>query len=480
MGNPPRDEDADVIVIGFGAAGCAAAIEAHDHGASVVVLEKATEVNAGGNTRVSGNVWFENGDPQEALQYLRALCGDHRVPEPVMRVWSAETARLTQWITDLGGTVMKLGYHLEPEFPELPGSACYGGYLVVEPGFGMGSLWSILRQAVIARGIRVRYQCRARDLITDGNGQVVGVGAEQSGRELRLRARKGVILACGGFENSPEMVRDYLGLTGTGPWGTPENTGDGIRMAQAIGADLWHMSNFYGFMGLMPAGPVTGIATEFRYSDGYIHVDANGRRFHNEKADSGHGKEKRFGRYQLFPKDEMYFVFDSATRLAGPVGARTADNPCGWNRVVEGFDWTSGTEAEIYDRWIACGDSPASSPAWLRIDPAGLEVTIRAYNEACRSGSDAYFGRSPTSLVPLERPPYYGFRCGPIFVYTCGGPRRDEHAHVLDTRGLPIPGLYCAGEISSTYSWAMDGGMMIADALSFGRVAGRTVATRLA
>ena len=147
MAGPDWDREADVVVLGLGAAGCAAAIEAHDAGASVVVLEKMPAGREGGNTRVSGGVWFDNSDPEGIATYLRALCGEFPVPEEIIQVWAHETAQNSAWVESLGARVAPHGDY-RPEFPELPGSESYGGYIGVDGELGNGRLFAALAAAV--------------------------------------------------------------------------------------------------------------------------------------------------------------------------------------------------------------------------------------------------------------------------------------------------------------------------------------------
>src|SRR5690606_3748341 len=114
------------------------------------------------------------------------------------------------------------------------------------------------------------------------------------------------------------------------------------------------------------------------------------------------------------------------------------------------------------------------------VDPATLERTVARYNNACEIGRDDSFGRSPATLAPVSEPPFYVLDVAPLLGWSNGGPRRDGRAQVVDVDGTVIAGLYAAGEVSSTYSWAKDGGFHIADALAFGRVAGREAAARAA
>ena len=112
----------------------------------------------------------------------------------------------------------------------------------------------------------------------------------------------------------------------------------------------------------------------------------------------------------------------------------------------------------------------------MGLPPEQLRQTIDDYNAACAAGVDEAEGRPAWTLVPLDKPPYYGVSWEYTIMYTCGGPRRDERAQILHVRGEPIRNLYGAGEMSSTYSRLNDAGMMIADALAFGRIAGANAA----
>lgn len=111
--------------------------------------------------------------------------------------------------------------------------------------------------------------------------------------------------------------------------------------------------------------------------------------------------------------------------------------------------------------------------------PATLTATVERYNRARVAGSDELFGRNPATLTPLTEPPFYAYPSAPVLAWTNGGPRRNHHARVLARAGDAIDGLYAAGTVSSTHSWAEDGGFHIADAIVFGRIAGAHAASRL-
>jgi succinate dehydrogenase/fumarate reductase flavoprotein subunit len=466
--------ETDVVVVGLGAAGCAAAIEAHDAGAEVVVLEKMPESYAGGNTRVSGSLWFHNEDPERAARYLRSLCGPYDVPDAIVRTWARETARNTEWIEGLGASVGLM--YRAPEFPELDGSDSYGGCLHVMPSWGMGRLFDTLSEAVAARSVEVRFESPATGLIrVSGDGSIDGV--EVGGDSSRsIRARKGVVLATGGFQNNPRMVRDYLGLPGAAPVGSPANTGDGIRLAQSVGADLWHMSNCLPFIAIRPRDLSSAVPVKFSHSTGYIYVGLDGERFADESAKVRHGRTLKGGVYRLFPDQPMHIIFDEKTRQAGRLALTLEEAPFYWASLVEGYAWSQNNLTEIERGWITQADTLEDLAAALGSNSEVFCKTVGEYNKSCVEGQDRHFGRDASTMVPIDTPPYFACTWGPALITTCGGPRRNEVGQVLDTCGQVIPRLYCAGDISSTYSYCMDGGMLIADALAFGRIAGRAVA----
>ncbi|MFD6354982.1 FAD-dependent oxidoreductase [Nocardia tengchongensis] len=469
------DVEADVVIVGFGGAGCAAAISAHDAGARVLVLDKESGDRAGGSTRVSGAVWFDNQDPERAAVYLRSLSAGRPIPEPVIEVWARETARNSEWMEGLGIPV-GVAVTPPPEFPDLEGSDVMRGWVGVEGRMGDGLLWAALSGAVHARGIEVRLGTPARELITD-QGAVLGVLAfGPDGTALRVRATRGVVLATGGFEANPDMVRDHLRLTDPVVWGTPAATGDGLRMALAAGADLWHMSNMMTLPGLRAPGHEAGFYTAFPSTNAFIYVGFDGRRLCNERVALGHGHARINGSYQLFPTTPMHIVFDESARRAGPIVPGRERLAVGWATLVEGYDWSSDNSAEIDAGWIHRADTLEELAALLDVDPEVLSGTVDRYNAACATGTDDQFARPAKTLSPIAEAPYYAFTSAPLLAWSNGGPRRNENAQVLDPFANPIPGLYAAGNVSSTYSWCKDGGFHIADALAFGRVAGSAAA----
>jgi succinate dehydrogenase/fumarate reductase flavoprotein subunit len=472
-GESDFDETADVVVLGMGAAGSAATIEANDSGAHVVVLEKTGREVAGGNSRVSGGAWFYHEDPDRAATYLRGLCGPLEIPEPVVTTWAAQTAQLTKWVDGLGGNPAPWG-EMGPEWPEIEGSDCYQGYRCVDGTLGHQKLITLLHRVLVERGLDLRFATPGQELIADLAGTVTGVRTA-SGR--RIGARGGVVLATGGFEGDPEMLREHLALEPLAVWGSSAATGDGHRMAQKMGAGLWHMRNMTTTSGLIPPGEAHGFYARFR-RPGYIWIDGSGRRFVDETIKPQHGQARIGGRYDLHPVHPMHALFDERTRLAGPLTTTLDELPVGWQLLISGYTWSEDNSVEIAAGWIQRADTPAELARLIGVDPAELTATVDDWNAACAAGRDVAVHRPPATLLPLDEPPFYAYRAGPMLSWTNGGLRRDERCRVLDPYGAVIEGLYAAGTVSSTYSRLKDGGFHIADALAFGRVAGREAARR--
>ena len=472
------DETFDVVVVGSGAAGSAAALAAHQAGSSVLVVDKCDENDAGGNTRVSGGGWWVNRDPARARTFLRALNGPFPVADDVVDAWARETAQISTWLKGLGADIaMSSDYHTEPEYLTVEGSDCYAGMDTIAGRMGNGLLYEFLKTTLTQRGIQTRFETPATHLIVD-NGDVVGIEVHGADGPRRIGARGGVVLATGGFQADPDMVRDYLRVEDHVLWGSPASTGDGHKMAQAIGADLWHMGNMMTITGVR-GDDGHGHYLALWNAHNYLWVGDDGRRFLDETAEPFHGHVLRGGSYELFPLRPFYLIFDEQMRTAGPLSPAPDVLPVGWNLLMNGSRWSADNGAEIEKGWIECADSLAALADLIGLDADTLGHSVDLYNAACEQGRDEHFGRNPDKLASVTHAPFYALRIAPLLGWTNGGPRRDGRARVLDTQGEVIDGLYAAGEVSSTYSWRKDGGFHIGDALAFGRVAGRDAAARV-
>jgi succinate dehydrogenase/fumarate reductase flavoprotein subunit len=476
------DVEADVVVVGFGAAGMAAAVTAHDLGAKVVILEKAPEGQEGGNTRVAGQGYLNTSSPEQAIAYLNALCGPYTVPERMVQVWADEMCQNNEWLRSLGGDPQE---HQHPpvgiEFPDLPGSDCVHKFHD-GPTYGYSYTWQLFERLVKQRPIQVLYETPGRELVQDNaTREIRGVRAQSGKRPIAVKARKGVVLTCGGFENNQQMIRDYLpGVPYCYTSGSPYNEGDGITMAMSVGADLWHMNNYAGpSMALkVPEVRTTFSMQALHYSKeqpgGMIVVGPDARRFTDEKFKTRHGKIPVNGRWlPLSTPCPMFMIFDHTLLSAGPIYDKHPSH--GWTQIIERYEWSENNSAELAKGWIKAADSVAGLAEAVGLDPAVLEVTVGRWNHMCEAKHDTEFGRT-LMLSPIVRGPFYAVELSPSMLNTQGGPRRNEKAQIVRPDGSPIPRLYSAGELGSIYSYLYQGTGNIGECLAFGRVSGRNAA----
>ena len=487
-------EEADIIVVGYGGAGAAAAITAHDEGTKVIILEKAPEGEEGGNTRVSGNVWLTPDPPEKAASYLRAMCEDYAIPEKMIQVWVDEMGKNNKWVKSLGGEPVEQK-SLTVEFPDLPGIECvhvYANGKEAATAGGNEALWLLLKNSVEERKIRILFGTPGKRLIQNpGNNEILGIWANRSGRDIAIKAKKAVVLTCGGFENNQEMIRNYLTSLPQGyPKGTPHNTGDGIKMALDVGADLWHMHNIAGpqYSFKLPDRDVVMYPRRMP-GNSYIYVSGAGERFVFEQAYAiltleglkypvKHGKIWKYGQWVPSPTPpSMHCIFDEKTRRKGPIYGGDPYK-IGWVEILDLYDWSIDNSKEIKKGWIKRASTIGELARNLNLPSDKLKETVDRYNHYCKQGKDPDFDRDPQTLEPLNEPPYYGIPLMPTFINTQGGPRRDEKAQILNPFDEPIPRLYSSGELGSIYGFLYQGGGNVGECMAFGRIAGRNAAAQ--
>jgi succinate dehydrogenase/fumarate reductase flavoprotein subunit len=476
------DVEADVVVVGFGAAGMATAVTAHDLGAKVVILEKAPEGQEGGNTRVAGQGYLNTSSAEQAIAYLTALCGPYTVPEAMVTVWAEEMCKNNDWLAGLGGDPQE---HQHPpvgiEFPDLPGSDCVHKFHD-GPTYGYSYTWQLFERLVKQRPIPILYETPGRELIQhDVTKEILGVRAQRGMRPITIKARRGVVLTCGGFENNQEMIRNYLpGVPYCYTSGTPYNEGDGITMAMSVGADLWHMNNYAGpSMALkVPEVRTTFSMQALHYSKetpgGMIVVGPDARRFADEKFKTRHGKVPVNGRWlPLTTPCPMFLIIDHTLFSSGPLYDKHPSH--GWTQIIERYDWSEDNGAELAKGWIKTAGSLSALAAIVGPDPTALENTVSRWNRHCEGRHDPDFGRR-LMLAPIVNGPFYAVELSPSMLNTQGGPRRNENGQIVRPDSSPIPRLYSSGELGSIYSYLYQGTGNLGECLAFGRISGRNAA----
>ena len=464
------DEESDVVVIGYGGAGAVAAISAHDAGARVVIVEKN---HGGGNTRLATLTFLCPRKGPAAKEHIRALSFGS-LEEDTIDAFVEWSSKNVEFIKKLGGET-----EICPPgatFPKLPGSEAMIRYRVKskEGELGGESLWRLLSQNVEKRHIQVYRQTTAKRLIRSGN-EIVGVEIEQKGRHLRARARRGTILSTGGFEYNEVMKRDYFSGYPIHAFGHIGNQGEGLKLAQDVGAELWHMKALAAPMGYkFPEYYAAFIMWMSAY--GFIIVDQQGQRFCNETALEKYSMWMEVARFDMgalrFSRIPSYLIFDERTRLRGPI-TRLGH---GANR---GYKWSDDNSEEIKKGWIVSGSDPAELARAVGMDSAQrLEETVTAYQKACRTGRDEAFGRSKETLLELAGP-LYAVALWPCLLNTQGGPKKNARGEILDVWGSPIRRLYGAGELGSIWGFLYQSGGNLGECLASGRIAGLHAASEI-
>jgi succinate dehydrogenase/fumarate reductase flavoprotein subunit len=496
----PERVEYEVVVVGYGCAGGVAAIEAADAGARVLLVEKMPHL--GGLTMLSSGYARVATDAAGAAAYLLATSGG-RVEASLAEALARGMTELPGYLCDLGRAVdaevhMSLGAdqatYETADLYDWPGREALGwAGIKAVPGF-KGYPWAYQRTRgealmrtlegnVAARPIDVWFEAPAQRLLVE-DGAVAGVLVERQGMPVEVAARGGVILACGGFEFNQRMLLDFMEVPALYPIGHPGNTGDGVVMAQQVGAALWHMwhtHSSYGFR--LPGHPVAirnhlGGSRNPARKLAWILVDQQGRRFMNELPPAPQDTAARplahldveTGRYDRVP---AWMVFDDAARRLGPVGQPVASVPEHY------YAWSADNLAEVERGLILAAPTIEALAAKTGLPVDAFSATIREWNAVVAAGQDAAFERPPGSLVPVVTPPFYAAQVWPILSNTQGGPRHDAQQRVLDAADRPIPGLYAAGELGSFFGHIYLLGGNLSEGIVGGRIAGRRAARRL-
>jgi tricarballylate dehydrogenase len=487
----------DVVVVGAGNAALCAALAAAEAGAKVVILERAPEEESGGNSRFTAGAMRL---AYHGVEDLRAIIPDLTEADVARTDFGTypedqffdDMLRVTRWRCD-GDLVTTLversfatvawlqanGVRFQPSYGrqafQVDGRFRFWGGLAVEAWGGGPGLIAAETARARQSGVELRYRCRATELLYDG-ARVRGVKVRENGRGAEIHGRS-VVLAAGGFEADPEMRTRYLGPG----WelakvrGSRFNTGDGIKMALAIGAAAygnWSGCHAVGWDFNAPEFGDLAVGDGFQkhsYPFG-IMVNAAGRRFIDEGADFRNYTYASYGRVILEQPDGFAWqVFDrKVTHLLRDE-----------YRIREVTKAKADSLEELADRLEG-------------VDRAGFLEEVTTYNRAVRT--DLRFdpnvkdGRRTEGLSvpksnwanPLDQPPFEAYRVTCGITFTFGGLRIDRNARVLDSDLEPIPGLYAAGElVGGLFYFNYPGGTGLTAGAVFGRLAG-TAAARAA
>ncbi|MHB8439903.1 MAG: FAD-dependent oxidoreductase [Acidimicrobiales bacterium] len=517
-----------VVVLGSGAAGLAAALSAASEGADVVVVERADAV--GGTTALSGGVVWAPGnrlattgdaDRDGARRYLLALAtGDvdaalvdsflthaddvvHALAEASALEWEplphwpdyrgefdgASEGGRSLWPRPirLAGPVAArvqpdpaagpwpgTGPAAKDETTAPTGTAPTDAEVLRGPVRGRALVGALLA-AALDLGVEFRTSTRARELVAGESGVTgvrIGDGSMVEGR---------VVLATGGFQFDAALRAAFLSGAPVAPMGTPGCSGDGLHMAQSAGAALGNMSEGWWMPAMHVPGEELGGAPFFRAlhgeraQAGAFLVDRHGRRFVDEAqnyGDVGRAMRRFATGPEPYPAAPCWLVFDGLYRATFPIGPLRPLEP--------------GDEDPP---WLVRAPTPAALAEAMGVPTRSLADTVERFNALARAGRDDDFGRGTQpydrwiggdTLGTLDEPPYYALVVHAGCMGTKGGPRTDGAGRVLSaaSAGAVIRGLYAAGNVAaSPFGTATAaGGATLGPALTFGWLAGRSAA----
>jgi 3-oxosteroid 1-dehydrogenase len=490
---PAWDHEADVVIVGYGGAGAVTAITAHDLGAKVLILEKHkadTErmINHTPSSRMCGGGFLCATDAKKAADYLYWTSWG-ATPRDCCEVMARYMVTNEQYMLSLGGEGTSMS---TSEYQDIaPGGDAI--YLFSHQGNGPAQ-FKVLMENIEKREIPVLYDHRGMGLIQNPETrEILGVKAENGGREVCVKARKAVVLSTGGFEWDEEMKLNSLRAYPCHFYANPENEGDGIKMGQKAGGALWHMNTISGRVipyvkGLKPA-------LGARFPTPFILTDKYGKRFATEPGDPDPAKYRPHGfwlecvKFDVhraeYPQVPCYQIFDETARRKGPFARSIRRGLLPDGTLQYFYEWSKDNSVEIEKGWVIRGDTPEELASNIaerdpeneaRMNPETLKDTVVAFNRSCATGEDSEFQRSPETLIPLEKPPFYALKVYPGGPNTQGGLKKNAQGQVVDPDGRVIPRLYAPGENGSYFGFLYTVGGNICENLAWGRVTGENAA----
>ena len=485
------DETTDVLIVGGGLAGMASAVTmaTEGNGAKCILLEKGALTLGDGDSPFSAGrvLWTDDEHAEGFRKYLYELRGEmDNTPDAVLDAFAKGIHENRKWLESLPGFDAK-DVVFEEHFKVGSGETCYPEYAELEHGYNLGVLhfagekidhvikflYSVVQQYtnVINHKLNARLTALVQDPSTKN---VLGGVYEFENKTVYVKAEKGVIMCCGGFENNAQMRADYLSGTTARCIAGRMNEGDGHYICSRIGADMWHMNSCAGFW--TSVSPIKGEDVTMRTPKKFgITVAPNGRRFFMDwDSDHEHDWEvidknpldinvgSRHGHMQFggewphlpMPKDTWYILDDDGH--TNMMASSTAPN---FDPSSEGYGYTADSIEELAEK--------------AGINKTELVDTVNRWNQYCADGYDPAFFRPAKTLTAITKAPFHACHCSATMLNTDGGPRRNEKGQIINLDGEPIGNLYSAGEFGSVWCNMYNGGGNLGECCAFGRISVR-------
>ena len=459
------DHECDMLIIGAGGGGLAGAIIARTEGLETIVLEKTTF--PGGSTLICGGAWSVCGtdmqkernihdSPERFLEDMLKT-GQHRNDPELVKAMIASSQEMFEFARS----------KIKVSFSDV--TAASGMSLPRAHRFVPSDLIKLYFEYAKKVGAQFLFRTKAERLFWDAeNERIIGVRATNAeGKAITIHAKKGVLIASGGFSRNPALLQKYNPLMASvDAEGGIGNTGDGMLMAQAYGADTLDMQYIKATFGYRPDPKKYGPDTLHGYYAGAILVNDAGKRFVDESIS-----------YKLLsdaalqqPEAKVFEFFDEALRV------EMRDASPKYKRLLSPMDGNGETD------FCFRGNTIEEVAQKAGIDPKTLKETVERYNQFAENGRDDDFGRTSLTsgygkLVKFETGPFFLYAARPRLIATYCGIRIDPKARVIDVFGEPIPNLYACGEVvGGVHGAAYMTGTAVAKAMAFGRIAALEIA----
>lgn len=483
---------ADIIVVGAGGAGLAAAIEAVENGAQSVIIVEKTAKTGGSLNYTSGsmsgaetNIQAIDGIVDTKESYVQDILknGAYKGNEELIRAYVEEDVATIQWLWDNGLSDNKFGVDRATGAMNVfaPEHALYSVQRTFKPSPDDAANYKSAAHEILDTVIKtveevtIDFNTEATQLVMNEKGQVLTVVATSEGKTIRYDATKGIIMATGGYSGNGVMMGEYAEygedyLIG----GSSAADGYGIYMMQQVGANIDEESLSY--IPTFPMGQETApgmgqIAPSYMWKTGAICVNQEGNRFVDETSES---VEEREMKLEEQPNAIQYDIFtDNVIEDAVATGAS----------VFWTYYYAPGM---ALNSKVVSATSLEELASKLDIPYENLKATVETYNNHVESGETDEFGRKYTedslnasynvAVNKIEGENYYAIPLKALCVMTLGGVDINTDAQVLDTNGNVIPGLYAAGECTNVWGRFVSGGTGVMGPIVFGRLAGRHAA----
>jgi fumarate reductase flavoprotein subunit len=452
--------ETEVLVIGAGTAGLAAAVSAAQAGAKVVLIEKSPTYTAlgGDNTAIGSRLQKKLGIEIDIDEVVRSLMrwGGNKPDARLIRLWAANCGKVMDWLMDITEavglrtalyipTALDASAALIDKWPNptgFPASWNFRSEFPIEyptahrwnEGANQRLMLGTLEQNALKNGVKIFYKTRAAQLLAGAKRRITGALAEtEAGDYVQINARKAVLICTGDYGSNPEMMRQYCPQAADlanskanlkRALDVPFNTGDGHRMAMQMGA-------------VMELGPHAPMAHMFHVmgTDAFLRVNKFGERYENEDVDTQSIAN------QCLQQGGYWVVFDESWPEDVPkMGV-------GFQKVWrEDASTRKNFESRLKSGRIQKADTIDELAAKMKVPAEAFKATITRYNTLVQQGRDLDFGKRADRLTAIDRPPFYaGWSDTPDFLAVMGGLIVNTRLQPLDAKGRVIEGLYLAG-----------------------------------